>query len=150
MFNIPDAFIDRTHRASRTDDTVIVHFTTFRHCTMFYSERKELKNGVKVPLNKIQIRPTDQKMKKYLKSIPNVGFICADMICRLKIHFSNNNESFFDSMGNAVSKAERFPDDISFLFSYSTVIFRLCEIQLSIFCFEMISLSEVCLWICEK
>ena len=53
MFNIPDAFIDRTHRASRTDDTVIVHFTTFRHCTMFYSERKELKNGVKVPLNKI-------------------------------------------------------------------------------------------------
>ena len=43
--------------------TLIVHFTTFRHCTMFYSEKKELKNGLKAHLNKIQIRPTDQSEK---------------------------------------------------------------------------------------
>ena len=42
--NIPDACIDRAHGVSRTDDTVIVRFTTFRHRTMFYRKRKELKN----------------------------------------------------------------------------------------------------------
>ena len=32
--NIPDAYIDRAHRVSKTDDTVIVCFTTFDHCTV--------------------------------------------------------------------------------------------------------------------
>ena len=58
--NMPDACIDRAHRVSRTDDTVTVPFTTFRHRTMFYRKRKELKNGVTFHLNKSQIRPTDQ------------------------------------------------------------------------------------------
>ena len=49
--NIPDACIDRAHRVSKTDDTVIVTFTTFRYRTMFYRKRKELKNGVKVHLD---------------------------------------------------------------------------------------------------
>ena len=48
--NIPDACVDPVHRVSRTDDTVIVRFTTFRHRTMFYRKRKELNNGVKVHL----------------------------------------------------------------------------------------------------
>ena len=38
--NIPDACIDRAHRISRIDDTVIVHFTIFRHRTMFCRNRK--------------------------------------------------------------------------------------------------------------
>ena len=42
--DIPVACIDRAHRVSRTDDTVTVRFTTFRHPTMFYRKRKELKN----------------------------------------------------------------------------------------------------------
>ena len=42
--DIPVACIDRAHRVSRTDDTVTVRFTTFRHRTMFYRKRKELKN----------------------------------------------------------------------------------------------------------
>ena len=33
--NIPDACIDRAHRVSKTDDTVIVRFTTFRHRICF-------------------------------------------------------------------------------------------------------------------
>ena len=37
---IPDACIDRAHRVSKTNDTVIVCFTTFRHRTMFYRNRK--------------------------------------------------------------------------------------------------------------
>ena len=48
--NIPDVCIDCAHHISKTDDTVIVRFTTFRHRTMFYRKRKELKNGVIVHL----------------------------------------------------------------------------------------------------
>ena len=41
---IPDACIDRTHGVSKTNKTVIVRFTTFRHRTMFYHNRKALKS----------------------------------------------------------------------------------------------------------
>ena len=64
-------------------------FTTFCHCTMFYRERKELKNGVKVNLdrNESQIRPTDQS-----EQIRTQFRIYADVNCRLKIHFLNDSE----------------------------------------------------------
>ena len=42
--NIPDVCIHCAHRVSRTDDTVIVRLATFRHRTIFYRKRKELKN----------------------------------------------------------------------------------------------------------
>ena len=54
--NISDACIDRAHRVSKTDDTVIMRFTTFHHRTMFYRKRKELKNGVKVHLDLTKAR----------------------------------------------------------------------------------------------
>ena len=54
--NIPDACVDCAHRVSEIDDTVIVRFTTFRHRTMFYTKRKELKNGVKVHLDLTKAR----------------------------------------------------------------------------------------------
>ena len=111
--NIPDACIDRAHRVSRNDDTVIVHFTTFRHRTMFYRKRKELKNGVKVHLNLTKARlDLLIKASKYVKNLSNVDFVYADINCRLKIHFSNNNESFFDSMDDLISKMEGFPNEI--------------------------------------
>ena len=109
--NIPDACIDRTHRVSRTDDTVIVRFTRFRHRTI--RKRKELKNGVKVHLD--LTKPGLDlliKASKYVKNLSNVDFVYADINCRLKIHFSNNNESFFDSMDDLISKTEGFPNEI--------------------------------------
>ena len=54
--NIPDAYIDREHRVSRTDDTVIVRFTTFLHPTKFWRKRTKLKNGVKVHLDLTKAR----------------------------------------------------------------------------------------------
>ena len=67
---------------------------------MFSIERKELKTELKVlDLTKSRLDLLI-KVNKYLNSIPNVGFICADIIFRIKIHFSNNNESFFDSMSD--------------------------------------------------
>ena len=42
---IPDACVDGAHGVSKTNDTNIVRFTTFRHRTMFYRNRKALKRG---------------------------------------------------------------------------------------------------------
>ena len=111
--SIPDACIDRAHRVSRTDDTVIISFTTFRHRTIFYRERKELKNGMKVYVDLKKTRlDLLIKARKYLNSLSNVGFVYVDINCRLKIHFSNNNKSFFDLMDDLISKTEGFPNDI--------------------------------------
>ena len=93
--NIPDVCIDSVHRVSRTDKTAIVRLTTFRYRTIFYRKRKELKNGVKVHLESTKGRlDLLIKANKYAKSLSNVGFVYADINCRLEIHFSNNNESF--------------------------------------------------------
>ena len=87
--------IDRAHRVSRTDDTVIVRFTTFRHRTMFYRKRKELKNGVKVHLDLTKARlDLLIKASKYVKNLSNVDFVYADINCRLKIHFSKTMSHF--------------------------------------------------------
>ena len=94
--NIPDACIDRAHRVSRTNDTVIVRFSAFRHRTMFYRKRKQFKNGMKVHLNLTKAR-LDLFIKaiKYVNSLSSVCFLYGDINCRLKIRFSNSNESFF-------------------------------------------------------
>ena len=111
--SIPDACIDRAHRINRIDDTVILRFTTFRHHTMFSRRRKELKNGVKVYLDLTKARlDLLIKVSKYVKNLSNVDFIYADINCRLKIHFPNKNESFFDSMDDLISKTEGFPNEI--------------------------------------
>ena len=49
--NIPDPYNDRAHCVSRTGDTMIVRFTTFRNQTIIYRKMKELKYGVKVHLD---------------------------------------------------------------------------------------------------
>ena len=110
--NIPDACIDRAHRVSKTDDTVIVRFTTFRHRICFTWKGRNWKMEWKfISTSKSQIRPTDQT-SKYVKNLSNVDFVYTDINCRLKIQFSNNNKSFFDSMDDLISKAEGFLNEI--------------------------------------
>ena len=48
---IPDTFIDRSQHVNKTNDTVVVCFTTFSHRNMFYRYRKALKGGVTVDLD---------------------------------------------------------------------------------------------------
>ena len=111
--NIPDAYIDLAHRVNRTDETVIVNFTKFRYRTLFYRKRKELKNGLKVHLVLTKARlDLVIKASKYVNSLSTVDFVYADINCRLKMHFSNNNESFFDSIDDLISKTEGFPNEV--------------------------------------
>ena len=68
--NIPDVCIDCAHHVSKIDDTVIVVFTTFRHRTMFYRKRKELKNGVCVHVDLTKARlDLLIKVSKYVKTL---------------------------------------------------------------------------------
>ena len=49
-----------------------------------------------------RVRP--MPIQACVNCLSNIGFIYADIICRLKIHFSNNNESFFNLVDNLISK----------------------------------------------
>ena len=115
--NIPDGCTDCAHRVSRTDDTVIMRFTTFCHRTIFHRKRKKLKNTVKVQLHLTKaILDLLIKANKYVNNLSNVDFLYADTKCRLKIHFLNNIESFFVSMDDLNSNAEGFPYEINSYF----------------------------------
>ena len=102
---IPDACIDRAHGVRKTNDTVIVRFTTFRGRTMFYRNRKVLKGGVMVHLDITKSRlDLLIKVNKHAKDISNVDFAYSDINCRLKVQFKNRKEEFFDSMEDLISK----------------------------------------------
>ena len=64
-----------------------------------------------IDLTKVRLDPL-VKARKYVNSLSNVGFVQDDINCRLKIHFPNNNESFFDSMNDLISKSGGFQNDI--------------------------------------
>ena len=73
----------------------------------------ELKNGVKVHLDLTKAR-LDILIKaiKYVSSLSNIDFVYTDINCRLKVHFSNSNESFFDAMDDLIWKTKGFPNEI--------------------------------------
>ena len=102
-----DACIDRAHLVSKTNDTVIVCFTTFRHRTMFSRNKKALKSGVTVHLDLTKSR-LDLLMKanKYVKNISKVDFGYCDINCHLKVRFKNRREEFFNSMEDLISKID--------------------------------------------
>ena len=51
-------------------------------------------------------------MSKYINSLFKAGFVYTHANFVLKIYFSNNNELFFDSMADLISKMEGLPEDI--------------------------------------
>ena len=107
--NIPDLVVDRAHRIGPvyTDrvsknkcKSIIVRFTTFRHRTMFYRARRNLKNRVRVKLDLTKSRYNLLKKANYdVEIIPTISFCYADVNCRLKVRFEDENENnvFFSS-----------------------------------------------------
>ena len=77
---VPDIVLDCAHRAepSYTDritskkcKSIIVRFTTFRHRTLFYRARKNLKSGFKVKLDLTKSRfNLLKKANDHVKEIP--------------------------------------------------------------------------------
>ena len=94
---VPDNILDGAHRigpsytdriTSKKYKSIIVRFTTFRHRTLFYRVRKNLKSGfkVKVDLTKSRLKLL-KKANDHIKEIPAISFCYADVNCRLWVKF---------------------------------------------------------------
>ena len=102
----PDVVIDRAHRIRKGYNdketnvlkSIIARFTTFRHRTMFYLSRVNLKNNVKLKLDL-----TKNRCKIFIKAIEsydNVNYVKIDINCRLKVVFKDGSDKFLtENMG---------------------------------------------------
>lgn len=107
--DIPDVVIDRAHRIGNEYEnnfnvkckSIIVRFTTFRHRTRFYRAKKKFKKGIKVKLDLTKKRhKLLVEANKYCEKSNLVKFCYADVNCRLKVKWVDENEedTFFSSM----------------------------------------------------
>ena len=88
---VPYTVLDHGHRTgpSYTDritskkcKSIIVRFTTFRHRTLFYRARKNLKSGFKVKLDLTKSRfNLLKKANDHVKEIPAISFCYEDVNC---------------------------------------------------------------------
>ena len=75
---------------------MVVHFTTFRHRTMFDWSRATLKNNVKLQLDLTNNRyKICTKAIETVKSYDNVNYIMVDINCRLKVVPKDGSGKFF-------------------------------------------------------
>ena len=100
--DIPDTTIDRAHRIGKRNgknQAIIVRFTTHRHRTRFYKARKNIKSGAKVHIDLTKTRfNLLNDAQKFVSDQENDVFVYADINCRLKVHFRDHSEKFFDSL----------------------------------------------------
>ena len=113
---VPDV-LDPAHRigpsytdriTSKKCKSIIVRFTTFRHRTLFYRARKNLKSGFKVKLDLTKSRfNLLKKANDHVKEIPAISFCYADVNCRLRVRFHDAKQediffSTFDELRDIV------------------------------------------------
>ena len=81
--------------------SIIVRFTTFRHRTMFYHSRKNLKRNVKVKLDLTKKRYSIfTETMQLVKDNQTVKSVMIDSNCRLKVVFKDGNSLFFSDCDN--------------------------------------------------
>ena len=100
--------IDRAHRigsrylgaSSNHCKSIIIRFTTLHHRTMFYRVKNKLKKGVIIKLNLTKSRyDLLKRANDHVKEVPSIKFYYADLNCRLKVKFNDENQKdiFFAS-----------------------------------------------------
>ena len=105
---IPESVLDRAHRIGPTytgNDTgkkmqsIIVRFTTFRHRTLFYKNRKKIKSGARIRLDLTKdCYNLLVSVRKRVNNCPEVKYVYADINCRLKVKLADESHKFFESM----------------------------------------------------
>ena len=106
---VPDNVLDRAHRTgpnymdritSEKCKSIILRFTTFRHRTLFYRARKNLKSRfiVKLDLAKSRFNLL-KKANDHVKKIRAISFCYADVNChfRVKFHDAKQEDIFFST-----------------------------------------------------
>ena len=108
--DIPDTVIDTAHRIEgayfdnkrkKNCKSIIVRFTTFRHRTMVYRAKKNIKSNVRVKLDLTKKRYNFfVSANKFVAYINSVKFRYADINCRPKTRWSHDslNDEFFHSL----------------------------------------------------
>ena len=99
---IPDSTIDRAHRIGKRNgkhQAIIVRFTTHRHRARFYKARKNIKSGAKIHIDLTKSRfNLLNEAQNFVSNQEDDVFVYADINCRLKVHFRDHSEKFFDSL----------------------------------------------------
>ena len=79
--------------------SMIVRFTTFRHRTLFYANRKNIKSSARTRLDLTKDRYNLLvSAGKRVNNCPEVNDVCADISCRLKVKLADGSHKFFESM----------------------------------------------------
>ena len=125
--DIPESVIDRAHKiGSRYLDTssnnycksIIMRFTTFHHRNMFYRAKNKLKRGVGIKLDLTKSRYAILKRANdHVKEVPSIKFCYADVNCRLKVKFNDENQKdiFFSSFNDLrILWISRFSETLNF------------------------------------
>ena len=108
---IPDAVLNRAHRISKENNDVIVRFTTFRHRALFYRDRKKLKNqSIHLDLTKSRLSLLNEA-RKLIENNEDIAFCYADINCRCKLRFRNNDEFFFKLLDILKSELSGYSND---------------------------------------
>ena len=112
--DIPDVVTERADRIGKGCNdkktnvcckSIIVRFITFRHRTMFYRSRANLKNNVKLKLDLRKIRyKIFTKATETVKSYDNVNYVAVNINCRLKVVFKDGNCKFFTELERNLGK----------------------------------------------
>ena len=137
--NNPDVYIDQLHRVRRTDDTVIVRFTTFSYGTLFYRRRKELKNGIKVHLELTKARlDLLIKVSKYVMStVFPMQVICKKILLDRRYHELLSFYPRFIAMTNELSSA-----NVSLLNQYKYIAFNIFSCRIFIISYKMLIITN--------
>ena len=96
---------------SKENNDAMVRFTTFRHRTLFYRNRKKLKNkSIHLDLTKSRLSLLNEA-RKLIENNEDIAFCYADINCRCKLRFKNNNDFFFESLDVLKSKLSGYSKD---------------------------------------
>ena len=81
-----------TELAKKKFKSIVVRFTTFRHRTIFYRARKNLKSAkVKLDLTKSRFDLL-KRANNHVKEIPAINFCYPDVNCRFRVKFHDEKQ----------------------------------------------------------
>ena len=102
-FKIPDSNLDRAHQIGKSYfdkikkvkcKSIIVCFNTFHHRTLLYRAKKDIKQKKGYKRYCLML----SEANKLASDNQNANFCYADVNCRLKIRWNDNQEDFFDTL----------------------------------------------------
>ena len=98
--------------------SITVRFTTFRHRTFLYANRKNIKSGARIRLDLTKDRYNLLVSSRKRVNCPEVNYVYADINCRLKVKLADESHKFFESMeelNGILSNASNYFFSFSFI-----------------------------------